>query len=71
MIKDKIINEMDKLSAGMQKKLLDYVIKLTFEDEGQSGKYLLKFAGLINKKDLREMNKIIEKDCEKIDYEGW
>lgn len=68
MIKDSIMDAMENLSLEMQRKLLDYAIKLQFQDKGIDGKELVKFSGIIDAEDLNEMKKIIEKDCGKIDH---
>ncbi len=71
-VREKIINELDKLSQEQQKKILDYVLKLKISKKKTiKGKDLINFSGTIRKEDLVAMKKAIVDGCEKVDINEW
>ncbi|RJX25490.1 MAG: hypothetical protein C4554_07230 [Dethiobacter sp.] len=71
-LKEKIINELDRLSQEQQKKLLDYVLTLKMSNKkAVKGEKLLDFSGAISKEDLAVMEKSIKEGCEKVDLNEW
>jgi hypothetical protein len=63
---DEFISVIKGLNGNQKIKLLDYVKTLPGKKKVSSNANLLKFAGTISKKDLKLMEKVIEKDCERI-----
>jgi len=72
-IKEQIVNELDRLSPSQQEQLLNYAKRLVNLPSGTPGDVLLGHmdtfqfeAGVVD-----EMMKVIEEDCEKVDWDGW
>jgi hypothetical protein len=68
-LKDEIIEQVDRLEAPQQRRVLDFVRGLT--RSGTPGGELLHFARSIDAADLAEMSQAIEESCEKVDPDGW
>jgi hypothetical protein len=69
-VKDEIIEQVDRLDAPHQRKVLDFARRLT-EPTGTPGQNLVRFAGSIDPADLDAMSRAIEEGCEKIDPNAW
>ena len=71
-LKHKVMEQLDRLDAPDQRKVLDFSRALAArrQSTGPGGAYLA-FAGLIPKQDLAEMERAIEEGCEKVDEEAW
>lgn len=64
-IKEEIIEQLDKLPIGMQKRVLDFAQALVISmPKGKSGKDLMKFVGTISPEDAKEMEEAIKEGCE-------
>ena len=71
-IKKQIIDDLDKLPIEMQKRVKDFVQALVIsKPKGTPGKDLLKFAGILNDEDAKEIREAIEEGCGKVDKNGW
>lgn len=71
-IQQEILGELGKLDLVEQKRVLDFARALvTRELKGIPGKDLLRFAGAFAQEDLKEMARIIEEDCERVDLNEW
>lgn len=67
-----IIDQLHKLDDGQQKEVLRYARSLTeLQTTGRPGKDLLRFAGTIDKDELRIMATAIQADCEHIEADAW
>ncbi len=69
-----ILSEIKILPVRLQSQVLSFIRfikKDELKQEGISGKALLKYAGCINKKDLKQINEAIEEGCEKVDLNEW
>jgi hypothetical protein len=69
-VKDEIIEQVDRLDAPHQRRVLDFARRLT-EPTGTPGRNLMRFAGCIDPADLGAMSLAIEEGCEKIDPNAW
>ena len=70
-IKQKILDRLDQLSEGEQRKILKYAENLPSPPNGTPGKDLLKFFGTIDPDDCRRMEEAIEAGCERVDPRDW
>jgi hypothetical protein len=70
-MKQKLLERMDQLSEGEQRKLLEYAEKLPSPLKGTPGKDLLQFFGTIGPDDCRRMEEAIEEGCERVDPRDW
>jgi hypothetical protein len=70
-MKQKLLERMDQLSEGEQRKLLEYAENLPSPLKGTPGKDLLKFFGTIEPDDCRRMEEAIEEGCERVDPRDW
>ena len=68
-LKDEIIQEVGRLDAPRQRKVLDFARALSMPD-GTPGRELLKFAGTIEQWDLDAMSQAIQEGCEKVEPNG-
>jgi hypothetical protein len=64
-MKQKLLERMDQLSEGEQRKVLEYAENLSSAPRGTPGKDLLKFFGMIEPEDCRRMEEAIEAGCER------
>ena len=69
-VKDEIIEQVDRLGAPQQQKVLDFARDLT-KQAGRPGKDLLRFAGCIDAVELKAMSHAIQEGCEKIEPNAW
>jgi hypothetical protein len=70
-IKQKIIERLDDLSEGEQRKVLEFAQHLPPTPKGTPGKDLLKFFGTMDSEDCRRMEEAIEAGCERVDPCDW
>jgi len=70
-IKGQINKELDILPANLQRKVLDYVTRLSHAapPKRKDGEKLAKLAGLISHEEAEELTEIINANCEQIDNE--
>jgi len=67
-IKEEIVEQLDKLPVGLQKRVLDFTQALILSmPKGLSGKDLKKFVGIISPEDAKAIEKAIEEGCEQVD----
>lgn len=69
-LKDEIIEQVTRLEAPQQRKVLDFARGLG-TPAGTSGRDLLRFAGSIDSADLEKISQAIQEGCEKIEPNGW
>jgi hypothetical protein len=69
-VKDEIIDQVDRLDAPEQQKVLDFARRLTLP-AGTPGRDLMRFVGSIDPVDLDAMSQAIQEGCEKIEPNGW
>jgi hypothetical protein len=69
-VKDEIIDQVNRLDAPQQQKVLDYARRLTVA-AGTPGRDLMPFVGSIDPADLDAMSRAIQEGCEKIEPNGW
>ncbi len=69
-VKDAIIEQVDRLDAPQQRKVLDFARRLTVP-AGTPGRDLMRFVGCIDPADLDAMSQAIQEGCEKIEPNGW
>lgn len=66
------IEEIHKLDRQQQERVLEFARSLAnVQSAGIPGKYLLGFAGTIDKEDLRAMARTIDKGCERVNRNEW
>jgi hypothetical protein len=73
-IKEQIVNELDRLTPDQQQQILTYAKQLVgVLPSGTSGNVLLNRMDSFHFEPgaVDEMLKIIEADCERIDWDGW
>ncbi len=71
-IKQEIIEQLDKLPIGLQKRVLDFTQALVLSmPKGMSGRDLMKFVGIISPEDAKAMQKAIEEGCEQVNKDEW
>ena len=73
-IKQKILEDLDRLSPELQRKAQELVHGLTVsgsKPRGTPGKELMQFAGILDEEGAREMERAIEEGCERIDFDAW
>ena len=70
-IKQKLLERLDQLSEGEQRKILEFAENLPSTPKGTPGKDLLKFFGTIDPEDCRSMEAAIEAGCERVDPRDW
>jgi hypothetical protein len=71
-VKEKIINQLDRMTSEQQKKMLEFANGLT-RSPGTPGDVLVALMEKIqiDPADLEEMSRAIEEECERIDLDGW
>ncbi len=69
-VKDEIIDQVDRLDAPQQRKVLDFARRLTVP-AGTPGRDLMLFVGCIDPADLDAMSHAIQEGCEKIEPNAW
>ncbi|MCY3767173.1 MAG: hypothetical protein OXH06_17270 [Gemmatimonadetes bacterium] len=71
-IEKDILEETHKLNVSQQKRVLEFARSLSHvQSAGIQGKYLLRFAGAIDKDNLEEIAQAIETGCERADCNEW
>jgi hypothetical protein len=71
-IERKIHEELGRLSSTLQQQVLEYARQLAERQTGGiPGREHTQFAGFINAQALDLMADVIERDCERIDENGW
>jgi hypothetical protein len=70
-LKEEIKREVESLSDQQLEKVLRFARRVKAPLVGTPGHTLSRFVGSIPPDDLKEMMDAIEKDCGKIDQEGW
>jgi len=65
-VKDEIIDQVERLDAPQQRKVLDFARRLTVP-AGTPGRDLMRFVGCIDPVDLDDMSHAIQESCEKIE----
>jgi dihydroorotase-like cyclic amidohydrolase len=69
-VKDKIIEQLDKLGTPQQRQVLEYARGLG-TPAGVSGDELLRFVGAIDPGDLETISRAILEGCEHVDLNAW
>jgi hypothetical protein len=70
-IRQKILDRLDELSEGEQRRILEFAENLSPAPKGVPGSELLKFFGTIDSEDCRRMEAAIEAGCERVDPLDW
>ena len=65
-IKQRLLERFDGLSAGEQRKILEFAENLPSRPKGTPGRDLLKFFGTIDSEDCRRMEEAIEAGCGRV-----
>jgi hypothetical protein len=72
ILRDQILEQLDRLPDEQQKQVLEYVRTLdTSLSIGVAGKDMIRFAGFIPIEDIQQMEQAIEEDCEQINPNDW
>ncbi len=69
-LKDEIIEQVDRLDAPQQRRVLDFARRLTAAP-AVPGRELLRFAGSFPPPDLAEITQAIAEGCEAVDRNAW
>jgi hypothetical protein len=69
--RQRILERLDQLSEGEQRKLLEFAENLPSTLRGTPGRDLLKYFGTIDSEDCRRMEEAIEAGCERVDPRDW
>jgi hypothetical protein len=69
--RQRILERLDQLSEGEQRKLLEFAENLPSPPRGTPGRDLLKFFGTIESEECRRMTEAIEAGCERVDPRDW
>ncbi len=71
-LKQKLLEQIEKLTPLQQKQVLDFTLGLSGElSKRYPGEKLLKLVGTISKEDLEIMKRTIEEGCDQIDESEW
>jgi len=73
-IKQQILDDLDRMPPELQRRaraLVHGLVVSTSRPEGASGKDLLRFAGILDEEGAREMERVIEEGCERVDPDAW
>ncbi len=65
------IKKLDRIPPERYESVLAQLEGAASRPRGTPGRELLKFAGSISDETAEEMLRIIEEECERIDYESW
>jgi hypothetical protein len=67
-IKERILEDLDRLSPRQQERAAELVHGLVSDlPPGTAGRRLLRFAGTLDDESAREMKRVIEEECERIE----
>ncbi len=69
-VKDKIMEQVDRLTDPQQRQVLDFARRLA-APSGVPGRDLLRFAGSIDPADLEAMSQAILEGCEDVKPNRW
>jgi hypothetical protein len=69
-VRDEIAARVDKLPPEMQDQVLQFVASLA-APKGERGAGLRVFSGLLDPVSAREMIRVIEEECERVDAGDW
>jgi len=73
-IKQQILDDLDRMSPELQGRAHDLIHGLAASDsraEGTPGKDLLRFAGILDEEGAREIERVIDEGCERVDPDAW
>lgn len=71
-LEQEIIESLRRLPRDAQERVLDFTRELGDSQlVGTPGSDLLRFVAAIDAADLEKMKEAIERDCERIDADGW
>jgi len=73
-IKQQILDDLDRMPPELQRRAQELVHGLavsTSRPKGTPGKDLLRFAGILDEEGAREMERVIEEGCERVDLDAW
>lgn len=71
-IKKKLLEDLKRLTFDSQKKVQEFAHALLItQNKGKAGKELASFAGILTPEDSRELKRIIDAECERVDINGW
>jgi hypothetical protein len=65
-IKQRLLDRLDQLAEGEQRKILEFAENLPSVPKGTPGRDLVKFFGMIEPDDCRLMEEAVEAGCERI-----
>jgi hypothetical protein len=69
---DEVVEQLKIMPQPLQRQVLEFVRSLVkAEVRGTPGQQLLRFAGSIPSDDLQLIREAIERDCERVDIDGW
>ena len=67
-IREQLLKELEQLSPNLQRRVVDFAAALVQSvPKGTPGDQLLRFAGVLDPEDAREMIEAIEAGCERVD----
>jgi hypothetical protein len=69
-VKDRIIEQVDRLSDSQERQVLNFAEQLA-APSGVPGRELLRFAGSIDPVDLEAMSLAVQEGCEGVDPNAW
>jgi hypothetical protein len=71
-IQEALLREVEQLAPPLQRKVVDFAHSLAEgRPRGTPGRDLLKFAGILNPEEAKEMMDAIQEGCERIDPNEW
>ncbi|MFL5242807.1 MAG: hypothetical protein ACJ8FY_11920 [Gemmataceae bacterium] len=69
---EQVLDQMKDLPARQQRRVLEFVRALAASTPtGVPGKKLVPFAGTIPADQVKELERLIDEGCERIDVNGW
>ncbi len=67
-----IVESIKQLDDEQKKIVMQFVDHLKSPKiKGTCGKDLIRFSGVLSREEAEEMMRVIEEDCERIDWDGW
>lgn len=70
-VKQQILEDLDRLSPELQRRAQELVHGLVVRPAGTPGKDLVRFSGILDEEGAREMQRVIEEGCERVDLDAW